>query len=267
MERYRNERAARRRKQRQARLRRLTAVLAVAACAVVIFTGARIVNARMSEQVQPLGVVMPTLLPGVTPQPQPTQAPAAGTQLTGDNAWMLMLVNKWHALPDGYEPPSLTELSNGQSVDMIPIFRQNFIDSLNHARENVFIKISRNHRNIFGHRTGNGAFKRNIRPASALRHQKLFIDQRTNRLAYGLAADAELLRQFFFRRDAFSIAQSSLFNLFCEPCCDLSVLFLHLSPPFPDHRYVGQHLLPDSSSALHDSTIQQYNFQYNSQYF
>ena len=131
MERYRNETAARKRKRRQARVRRMTAVLTIAVCAVVIFTGSRIVNARMNEPVTPEAVVLPTLMPGVTPEPQPTEIPAAGTQLTGDSAWMLMLVNKWHALPEGYEPPSLTELSNGESVDerMYPSLQQMFDDA------------------------------------------------------------------------------------------------------------------------------------------
>lgn len=131
MERYRKETAARRRKLRQSRIRRVSAVLSVAICAVAIFAGSRIVNARMTEQVAPQAAVLPTLLPGVTPEPQPTQVPAYSQDLTGEDSWMLMLVNSTHALPEGYEPPSLTELSNGESVDerMYPSLQQMFDDA------------------------------------------------------------------------------------------------------------------------------------------
>lgn len=257
MERYRNERAARRRKQRQARLRRLTAVLAVAACAVVIFTGARIVNARMSEQVQPLGVVMPTLLPGVTPQPQPTQAPAAGTQLTGDNAWMLMLVNKWHALPDGYEPPSLTELSNGQSVDerMYPSLQQMFDDARD---QGVYPQVGSGYRTAEGQQQalddlisyykGQGHTDADARNLAAQTETEPGLSEHQTGLAFDVAADtsrstAEEVYAWF----AENCAQYGFILRYPEDKTDITGMAYD-----PSHfRYVGV----DAAKAIMDAGI------------
>lgn len=257
MERYRNETAARKRKRRQARMRRMTAVLTIAVCAVVIFTGSRIVNARMTEQVTPEAAVLPTLMPGVTPEPQPTESLVSGEQLTGDSAWMLMLVNKWNALPEGYEPPSLTELSNGESVDerMYPSLQQMFDDA---RAQGVYPQVGSGYRtaeqqqqaldDLISYYKGQGHTDADARNLAAQTETEPGLSEHQTGLAFDVAADtsrstAEEVYAWF----AENCAQYGFILRYPEDKTDITGMGYD-----PSHfRYVGV----DAATAIMDAGI------------
>ena len=63
----------------------------------------------------------PTPPSGITSaEPDPAQPDTSGSQITEepteDKPWYLILVNRWHPLPKGYQPQLMT-LSNGKQVD------------------------------------------------------------------------------------------------------------------------------------------------------
>lgn len=137
MERYRRETAARVRRRRRNQMHIASALIGVTACIIFVTVGAKLVNERMNNPVMPQTFVMPTQLPSLTPEPE-TQRPAAPSLNTGAvvndvNAWQLILVNRWHSLPENYAPVEFTELANGQSVDkrMYPSLQEMFDDARN----------------------------------------------------------------------------------------------------------------------------------------
>ena len=116
---------ARRRPPRRADAR---TVIGIAACALITFAGVRFINARMDNaSAQQYQAVLPTQLPQgtlapvhtdyINATPAPTAAALSADELNAGDGWMLLLVNSSNAIPDGYAPTELTELSNGQSVD------------------------------------------------------------------------------------------------------------------------------------------------------
>ena len=128
MDKYRKKKAAevRRRKARNTRI--AGTVIGIAACALITFAGVRFINARMDNaSAQQYQAVLPTQLPQgtlapvhtdyINATPAPTAAALTADELNAGDGWMLLLVNSSNAIPDGYAPTELTELSNGQSVD------------------------------------------------------------------------------------------------------------------------------------------------------
>lgn len=80
--------------------------------AVAAFILAPFQEPRASAAPTPLPAQSLTALPDLGGEEPPAPAPS------GDREdWRLTLVNPWHALPDGYAPPELKELSGGHAVD------------------------------------------------------------------------------------------------------------------------------------------------------
>lgn len=128
MDKYRKkkEAEARRRKVRNARI--AGTVIGLTACALITFAAVRFIDARMDNaNAQQYQAVMPTQLPQgtlapvhtdyINATPAPTAAALTADELNAGDGWMLLLVNASNAVPEGYAPTELTELSNGQSVD------------------------------------------------------------------------------------------------------------------------------------------------------
>ena len=65
----------------------------------------------------PQGTLAPVHTDYINTTPAPTAAALSADELNAGDGWMLLLVNSSNAIPDGYAPTELTELSNGQSVD------------------------------------------------------------------------------------------------------------------------------------------------------
>ncbi len=63
---------------------------------------------------------IPSSSAGTSAEPDPAQPDTSGSQTTEepteDKPWYLILVNRWHPLPKGYQPQLMT-LSNGKQVD------------------------------------------------------------------------------------------------------------------------------------------------------
>ena len=63
---------------------------------------------------------IPSSSAGISAEPDPAQPDTSGSQTTEepteDKPWYLILVNRWHPLPEGYQPQLMT-LSNGKQVD------------------------------------------------------------------------------------------------------------------------------------------------------
>lgn len=128
MDKYRKKKAAEARRRKARNTRIAGTVIGIAACALITFAGVRFINARMdSASAQQYQAVLPTQLPQgtlapvhtdyINATPAPTAAALSADELNAGDGWMLLLVNSSNAIPDGYAPTELTELSNGQSVD------------------------------------------------------------------------------------------------------------------------------------------------------
>ena len=128
MDKYRKKKAAEARRRKERNTRIAGTVIGIAACALITFAGVRFINARMDNaSAQQYQAVLPTQLPQgtlapvhtdyINATPAPTAAALTADELNAGDGWMLLLVNSSNAIPDGYAPTELTELSNGQSVD------------------------------------------------------------------------------------------------------------------------------------------------------
>lgn len=128
MDKYRKKKAAEARRRKARNTRIAGTVIGIAACALITFAGVRFINARMDNaSAQQYQAVLPTQLPQgtlapvhtdyINATPAPTAAALTADELNAGDGWMLLLVNSSNAIPDGYAPTELTELSNGQSVD------------------------------------------------------------------------------------------------------------------------------------------------------
>lgn len=128
MDKYRKKKAAEARRRKARNTRIAGTVIGIAACALITFAGVRFINARMDNaSAQQYQAVLPTQLPQgtlapvhtdyINATPAPTAATLSADELNAGDGWMLLLVNSSNAIPDGYAPTELTELSNGQSVD------------------------------------------------------------------------------------------------------------------------------------------------------
>ena len=128
MDKYRKKKAAEARRRKARNTRIAGTVVGIAACALITFAGVRFINARMDNaSAQQYQAVLPTQLPQgtlapvhtdyINATPAPTAAALTADELNAGDGWMLLLVNRSNAIPDGYAPTELTELSNGQSVD------------------------------------------------------------------------------------------------------------------------------------------------------
>ena len=128
MDKYRKKKAAEARRRKARNTRIAGTVIGIAACALITFAGVRFINARMDNaSAQQYQAVLPTQLPQgtlapvhtdyINATPAPTAAALSADELNAGDGWMLLLVNRSNAIPDGYAPTELTELSNGQSVD------------------------------------------------------------------------------------------------------------------------------------------------------
>lgn len=128
MDKYRKKKAAEARRRKVRNTRIAGTVIGIAACALITFAGVRFINARMDNaSAQQYQAVLPTQLPQgtlapvhtdyINATPAPTAAALAADELNAGDGWMQLLVNSSNAIPDGYAPTELTELSNGQSVD------------------------------------------------------------------------------------------------------------------------------------------------------
>lgn len=128
MDKYRKKKAAEARRRKVRNTRIAGTVIGIAACALITFAGVRFINARMDNaSAQQYQAVLPTQLPQgtlapvhtdyINATPAPTAAALSADELNAGDGWMLLLVNSSNAIPDGYAPTELTELSNGQSVD------------------------------------------------------------------------------------------------------------------------------------------------------
>lgn len=128
MDKYRKKKAAEARRRKARNTRIAGTVIGIAACALITFAGVRFINARMDNaSAQQYQAVLPTQLPQgtlapvhtdyINATPAPTAAALSADELNAGSGWMLLLVNSSNAIPDGYAPTELTELSNGQSVD------------------------------------------------------------------------------------------------------------------------------------------------------
>lgn len=128
MDKYRKKKAAEARRRKARNTRIAGTVIGIAACALITFAGVRFINARMdSASAQQYQAVLPTQLPQgtlapvhtdyINATPAPIAAALSADELNAGDGWMLLLVNSSNAIPDGYAPTELTELSNGQSVD------------------------------------------------------------------------------------------------------------------------------------------------------
>ncbi len=128
MDKYRKKKAAEARRRKARNTRIAGTVIGIAACALITFAGVRFINARMDNaSAQQYQAVLPTQLPQgtlapvhtdyINATPAPTAAALTADELNAGDGWMLLLVNRSNAIPDGYAPTELTELSNGQSVD------------------------------------------------------------------------------------------------------------------------------------------------------
>ena len=127
MDKYRKKKAAEARRRKARNTRIAGTVIGIAACALITFAGVRFINARMDNaSAQQYQAVLPTQLPQgtlapvhtdyINATPAPTAAALSADELNAGDGWLL-LVNSSNAIPDGYAPTELTELSNGQSVD------------------------------------------------------------------------------------------------------------------------------------------------------
>lgn len=128
MDKYRKKKAAEARRRKARNTRIAGTVIGIAACALITLAGVRFINARMDNaSAQQYQAVLPTQLPQgtlapvhtdyINATPAPTAAALSADELNAGDGWMLLLVNSSNAIPDGYAPTELTELSNGQSVD------------------------------------------------------------------------------------------------------------------------------------------------------
>ena len=128
MDKYRKKKAAEARRRKARNTRIAGTVIGIAACALITFAGVRFINARMDNaSAQQYQAVLPTQLPQgtlapvhtdyINATPAPTAAALSADELNAGDGWMLLLVNSSNAIPDGYAPTELPELSNGQSVD------------------------------------------------------------------------------------------------------------------------------------------------------
>ena len=128
MDKYRKKKAAEARRRKARNIRIAGTVIGIAACALITFAGVRFINARMdnasAQQYQavlppqlPQGTLAPVHTDYINATPAPTAAALSADELNAGDGWMLLLVNSSNAIPDGYAPTELTELSNGQSVD------------------------------------------------------------------------------------------------------------------------------------------------------
>ena len=128
MDKYRKKKAAEARRRKARNTRIAGTVIGIAACALITFAGVRFINARMDNaSAQQYQAVLPTQLPQgtlapvhtdyINATPAPTAAALSADELNAGDGWMLLVVNSSNAIPDGYAPTELTELSNGQSVD------------------------------------------------------------------------------------------------------------------------------------------------------
>ncbi len=128
MDKYRKKKAAEARRRKARNTRIAGTVIGIAACALITFAGVRFINARMDNaSAQQYQAVLPTQLPQgtlapvhtdyINATPAPTAAALTADELNAGDGWMQLLVNSSNAIPDGYAPTELTELSNGQSVD------------------------------------------------------------------------------------------------------------------------------------------------------
>lgn len=128
MDKYRKKKAAEARRRKERNTRIAGTVIGIAACALITFAGVRFINARMDNaSAQQYQAVLPTQLPQgtlapvhtdyINATPAPTAAALSADELNAGDGWMQLLVNSSNAIPDGYAPTELTELSNGQSVD------------------------------------------------------------------------------------------------------------------------------------------------------
>ena len=128
MDKYRKKKAAEARRRKARNTRIAGTVIGIAACALITFAGVRFINARMDNaSAQQYQAVLPTQLPQgtlapvhtdyINATPAPTAATLSADELNAGDGWMQLLVNSSNAIPDGYAPTELTELSNGQSVD------------------------------------------------------------------------------------------------------------------------------------------------------
>lgn len=128
MDKYRKKKAAEARRRKARNTRIAGTVIGIAACALITFAGVRFINARMDNaSAQQYQAVLPTQLPQgtlapvhtdyINATPAPTAAALTADELNAGDGWMLLLVNSSNAIPEGYAPTELTELSNGQSVD------------------------------------------------------------------------------------------------------------------------------------------------------
>ena len=128
MDKYRKKKAAEARRRKARNTRIAGTVIGIAACALITFAGVRFINARMDNaSAQQYQAVLPTQLPQgtlapvhtdyINATPAPTAAALSADELNAGDGWMQLLVNSSNAIPDGYAPTELTELSNGQSVD------------------------------------------------------------------------------------------------------------------------------------------------------
>ncbi len=128
MDKYRKKKAAEARRRKARNTRIAGTVIGIAACALITFAGVRFINARMDNaSAQQYQAVLPTQLPQgtlapvhtdyINATPAPTAAALSADELNAGDGWMQLLINSSNAIPDGYAPTELTELSNGQSVD------------------------------------------------------------------------------------------------------------------------------------------------------
>ena len=142
MDKYRKKKAAEARRRKARNTRIAGTVIGIAACALITFAGVRFINARMDNaSAQQYQAVLPTQLPQgtlapvhtdyINATPAPTAATLTADELNAGDGWMLLLVNSSNAIPDGYAPTELTELSNGQSVDkrIYPSLQRMFDDA------------------------------------------------------------------------------------------------------------------------------------------
>ena len=142
MDKYRKKKAAEARRRKARNTRIAGTVIGIAACALITFAGVRFINARMDNaSAQQYQAVLPTQLPQgtlapvhtdyINATPAPTAAALSADELNAGDGWMLLLVNSSNAIPDGYAPTELTELSNGQSVDkrIYPSLQRMFDDA------------------------------------------------------------------------------------------------------------------------------------------
>lgn len=126
---YRKKKAAQARRRKQRNTRIAGAAIGLTACALITFACVKFIDTRMNDAngTQLYQAVMPTQLPQgtlapvhtdyINATPAPTAAALTAHELNAGDGWMLLLVNAANAVPEGYEPPEFTELSNGESVD------------------------------------------------------------------------------------------------------------------------------------------------------